>query len=235
VAEKGRRVRPIPHTQHVAKGCTCSQSSGSGDTPGGTWSRVDACLPKAKCDATTDGSSVHGLMREGPTKEERTVLKIQKYALLHDETHSPHWAQTQVLFPRLDVEWGRKTARTVCLCESGRDEAKVLTFLPKMQVDAQEGLKLRRPLGGGERHEENPLWHQLERGSSAGHSWKMPKTLRGSHGAGMNLREGLSLNTPLIKRLMRRRSPTLTPSTGATDIEIEDPWVAMVLQDIHMP
>jgi hypothetical protein len=163
------------------------------------------------------------------------VLKIQKYALLHDETHSPHWAQTQALFPRPDVEWGRKTARMVCLCESGRDEAKVLTFLPKMQMDAQEGLKLRRPLGGGERHEENPLWHQLERGSSAGHSWKMPKTLRGSHGAGMNLREGLSLNTPLIKRLMRRRSPTLTPSTGAIVIEIVDPRVAMVLQDIHMP
>ena len=63
----------------------------------------------------------------------------------------------------------------------------------------------------------------------------MPKTLRGSHGAGMNLREGLSLNTPLIKHLMRRRSPMLTPSTGAIDIEIVDPWVAMVLQDIHMP
>jgi len=63
----------------------------------------------------------------------------------------------------------------------------------------------------------------------------MPKTLRGTHSAGMNPREGLSLNTPLIKRLMRRRSPTLTPSTGAIDMEIVGPRVAMVLQDIHMP
>ena len=118
VAEEGRRVRPIPHTQNISKGCTSGESSGSGDAPGGTWGSVYACLRKAVGDATTDSRSVHRLMWKGPTEEERTVLKTQTLPLFHDETYSLHWTQTLVRSPRLDVERGRKAARTVCLGKS---------------------------------------------------------------------------------------------------------------------
>ena len=163
-AEIGRRVRPISQTQHVAKGCARGQCSGSGDAPGGTWSCLDTCLPKAVGNATTKGSSVHGMMRKRPPEEERTVLKTQADALLQDETNSLDGTHTQVLFPRLDVEGRSKMTWTVRLRESGRDKSKVLTFLTKMCVVTQEGYKLRCPLGGGQRHEERPFPHQLRKG-----------------------------------------------------------------------
>jgi hypothetical protein len=55
---------------------------------------------------------------------------------------------------------------TVCLGEARWNKAKVLTFPPEMSVVAQEGHKLRRPLGSGKGHQESPLSHKTGKGET---------------------------------------------------------------------
>jgi hypothetical protein len=113
-AETGRRVRPVPKPQYFTKGGASSQR---GDAPGGPWRSLDAGLHEAIPDAAFEGSSVQRMMREGPAEEDSTVLQMQAVALLQDESDSLHWADTQVILPRLDVEGWSRVTWTVRLSE----------------------------------------------------------------------------------------------------------------------
>jgi hypothetical protein len=202
-AKVGQRVRPIPKPQYFTEGGAGSQRS---DAPGGPWRSMDAGLHEAILDAAFEGSSIQRMMREGPAEENSTVLQMQAVALLQDESDSLHWADTQIILPRLDVEGQCKVTWMVRLGEPRRHEAKVVTFPTKMCVVAQEGHKLSCPLGGGRGHQKGPLPHQLGKGE---------------------------INRPMFKNVLTRGwFPMLTPSTGAIIIEIVDLWMAMVLHDI---
>jgi hypothetical protein len=111
-AEVGRSIRPIPKPQNVTKGDAGSQR---GDTPGGPWRSLNAGLHEAIPNAAFEGSSVQRLMREGPTKNHSTVLQMQAVALLHNKSDNFHWADTQIILPRLDVEGRGKMTRAVRL------------------------------------------------------------------------------------------------------------------------
>jgi hypothetical protein len=58
-----------------------------------------------------------------PAEEHGVVCKTQTISFLQNESHSLHWANTQVLFPGLDVERGAKMTWPVRLSEAGRSEA----------------------------------------------------------------------------------------------------------------
>jgi hypothetical protein len=116
-------------------------------------------------DATFEGSGVQRLVREGPTEEDSTVLKMQAVPFLQYESYGLHRADTEILLPWFDIERRGKMTWMVCLGEAGRDEANEVAFPPEMRVVTQEGHKL---LAVVMAIRNAPFRLRLERGRSTG-------------------------------------------------------------------
>jgi hypothetical protein len=94
-------------------------------------------------------TGVQRLVRESPAEEDGTVLQTQAVTFLQNDSYGLHRADAQIFLPWFNIEGRGKMTWTVCLGEARWDKTKIFTFPPEMSVVAQEGHKLRRPLGGG--------------------------------------------------------------------------------------
>jgi hypothetical protein len=62
------------------------------------------------------------------------------------------------------MTWGGKMTWTVCLDEAGGNKTKVFPLPPEVIVVAQEGHKLRWPLGGGKGHQKRAFPDEIGKG-----------------------------------------------------------------------